>query len=128
MDKKCIISNIRSDTGQRAEQIASDYLRTKGFTIRNLNWRAGHREVDIVAEKNNILHIVEVRSLNSTYFQQPYQSINREKQRNLIQAANAYIQRYRLRMEIQIDVISIVFNGDSHTIEYMPNAIYPKTN
>jgi len=67
--------NSTIDTGQRAEQIAADYLRTNGFTIRNLNWRAGHKEVDIVAEKNNRLHIIEVRSLNSDYFQQPIKAL-----------------------------------------------------
>ncbi len=116
----------KQDTGQRAEQIAVDYLRANGFAIRTTNWRAGHKEVDIVAEKNNVLHIVEVRSLNSTYFQQPYQSIDRAKQRNLIQAADAYIQRYKLTMEVQLDVISVVFNGAEHMIDYLPNAIYPK--
>ena len=48
------------------------------------------------------------------------------KQRNLVQTADSYIRRYKLTMEIQIDVISIVFNGAEHTVEYIPNAIYPK--
>jgi putative endonuclease len=114
------------DVGRRAEQLAVDYLRQKGFTIRHTNWRMGHKEVDIVAEKENRIHIVEVRSLNSSVFHQPYQTINRQKQRNLIDAAHFYIRRYKLNMEVQLDVISIVFNGDNFDVEYIPNAIYPK--
>jgi len=114
------------ETGQRAEQLAVDYLLTQGFTIRNTNWRMGHKEVDIVAEKDGRLHIVEVRSLTTSFFQQPYQSINRIKERNLIEAANAYVRYYKLTMEVQLDVISVVFDGDAHTLDYFPNAIYPK--
>jgi Holliday junction resolvase-like predicted endonuclease len=56
---------------------------------------------------------------------QPEQSINKAKQRNLVFAADGYIRRYRLTKEVQIDVISIVFNGMEHVLEYIPNAVYP---
>jgi putative endonuclease len=114
------------DTGARAEKIAVEFLQQQGFTIRNTNWRIGHKEIDIVAEKDGRIHVVEVRSLNSSFFQQPYQSIDRLKQRNLIAAANAYILRHSLTMEVQLDVVSVVFNGGTHTLDYFPNAIYPK--
>jgi putative endonuclease len=113
-------------TGQNGEQIALEYLRANGFSILHTNWRQGHKELDIVAEKDHIIHVVEVRSLTSAFFMQPYQSIDRTKRRHLIEAANAYIQRYHLTQEIQIDVISIVFDGERHTVEYLPNAIYPQ--
>ena len=112
-------------TGQAGEKIALDYLRENAFKILHTNWRQGHKELDIIAQKENVIHIIEVRSLSSSFFQQPYQTINKAKQRNLIAAADAYIQRYELTQEIQIDIISIVFNDTQHTIEYIPNAIYP---
>ena len=114
------------DAGARAEKIAVEFLKQQGFAIRHTNWRAGHKELDIVAEKDGRIHVVEVRSLNSSYFQQPYQSIDRQKQRHLIAAAHAYIVRHNLTMEVQLDVASVVFSGDAHTLEYFQNAIYPK--
>ena len=114
------------DIGKTAEEQAADYLRQQGFTIRDMNWQQGQRELDIVAEKDGVLHIVEVRSLSSTSIMQPYQSINRRKQQNLIWAANAYVERYGLDMEVQLDVISLVRNHDSIQIEYIPNAFYPQ--
>ena len=116
----------KQETGQRAEQLAVDYLLAQGFAIRNLNWRVGHKEIDIVAEKDTRLHIVEVRSLSSSFFQQPYQSIDRVKERHLITAANAYVRYYKLSMEVQLDVISIVFDGEAYSLDYFPNAIYPR--
>ncbi|MDR3133835.1 MAG: YraN family protein [Prevotellaceae bacterium] len=112
-------------TGRAGEQIAADYLRSNGFNILHINWQQGTKELDIVAEKDNRLHVVEVRSLKSDFFMPPYQSIQKAKQRHLIAAANAYVHRYNLTMEVQIDVISIVFSGEKHTLEYLPNVIYP---
>ncbi len=121
------MSTTKHDTGARAEQIAVDYLRANGFTIRHVNWRIGHKEVDIVAEKSDCIHIVEVRSLNSSFFHRPCDTIDHIKQRNLITAAASYIKRYKLTMEVQLDVISIVFNGEEQChLDYFPRAIYPK--
>jgi putative endonuclease len=114
------------ETGARAEKIAVEFLQQQGFVIRHTNWRIGHKEIDIVAEKDGRIHVVEVRSLNSSFFQQPYQSIDRQKQRHLIAAAHAYILRHNLTMEVQLDVVSVVFTGSTHTLDYFPNAIYPK--
>lgn len=111
--------------GKAAEQHAAEYLKQKGFTIRDMNWQQGQKEIDIVAEKDGILHIVEVRSLSSTSIMQPYQSITIQKQRNLIWAANAYIEKYNLNMEVRFDIISLVRTSDSIEIEYIPNAFYP---
>ncbi len=121
------MTTTKRDTGARAEQIAVDYLRAHDFAIRNINWRIGHKEIDIVAEKSGRIHIVEVRSLNSSFFERrPCDTINHAKQRNLIAAAHAYIRYYKLEMEVQLDVVSIIFSGSEHTLEYLPNAIYPK--
>ena len=117
--------NDKQHTGQMGEQIAADYLTKNGFKILHTNWRMNNKELDIVAEKGNRLHVVEVRSLNSAFFQQPFQSIDKVKQRHLILAANSYVQRYKHLKEVQIDVISIVFVGMEHALEYIPNAIYP---
>jgi len=117
--------NDKQHTGKMGEQIAVDYLTKNDFKILHTNWRTGNKELDIIAEKDNRLHVVEVRSLNSTFFQEPFQSIDKAKQRHLISAANSYVQRYKRFEEVQIDVISIVFIGLEHTLEYIPNAIYP---
>jgi putative endonuclease len=118
--------SAKQETGKRAEQLAIDYLLKQGFTIRNTNWRMGHKEIDIVAEKAGRLHVVEVRSLSSSFFRQPYQSIDRVKERHLIAATNAYMRYYKLTMEVQLDVVSVIFDGEVYSLDYFPSAIYPK--
>jgi putative endonuclease len=114
------------EVGKQAEQQAAEYLKEQSFSIRDVNWQMGQKEIDIVAEKDGVLHIIEVRSLSSTSVMQPYQSVNRQKQRNLIWAANAYIEKYNLNMEVQFDIISLVRNRGTIEIEYIPNAFYPQ--
>ena len=49
---------LHNDIGKMGEQIATKYLITKGYIIRNVNWRINRLEIDIVAEKNNRIIIV----------------------------------------------------------------------
>lgn len=114
------------EVGQTAERQAADFLLENGFTIRHTNWQLGQKELDIVAEKRGILHFVEVRSLSSTAIMEPYQSIGKQKQRNLIWAANAYIDKLGLDMEAQFDIVSLVRTAGGITIDYIPNAFYPQ--
>ena len=54
------MSSIR--IGQRGEEIAARFLLSEGFDLLHRNWRSGRYELDIVARKEGVLHIVEVKS------------------------------------------------------------------
>lgn len=112
-------------TGQMAEDLACRYLVERGFTIRDRNWRFKHKELDIIAQKDNILHVVEVRSRREPAPEDPALSIDRNKRRRVLAATQAYISFHRLDLEAQIDVISIIFTAREAKINYIPNAIYP---
>lgn len=115
--------------GKEGEQAARDYLISKGYTVRETNWRMGHLEIDIVAQEPavNRLHIVEVktRSRADSHFD-PMQSITPKKINNLVQAANGYIQFYRLPMSVQYDVMIIIGSYPDFQIHYIPNAFRPR--
>ena len=105
-----------NELGKVGEKIASEYLITKGYTIRELNWRCDKVEIDIVAEINRRLVIVEVKSRSSDYVD-PILSIDKKKQHNLVRAANAYINFFDLDREIQFDVITIIGSIDDRSEE-----------
>ena len=51
-----------NDFGIQGEDIAIQHLRTKGYDILDKNWRSGHKEIDIIARKDDTIVFVEVKA------------------------------------------------------------------
>ena len=111
--------------GKRGEELARTYLEQNGFVILDVHWQYGHKELDIVAERGKMLHVVEVRSRTEPYLLEPSQTVQFEKQRNVITAARAYIYKNKIEKEVQFDIVSVVYEKSGTKIEYIPNAFYP---
>ncbi len=108
--------------GKKGEKAAYEALLAKGYLIRDRNWRCGRNEVDIIAEKDNRIIIVEVKT-RSYPIDDISQVITRDKIRHLIAAGNAYIKMFSLPHELQFDVILITGSDtDNFTIEHIPDA------
>ena len=112
-----------NDTGSWGEQVATEYLITKGYTIRETDLRFDKLEIDIVAEINRRLVIVEVKT-RSDDFVDPLMAVDVKKQHNLVRAANAYINYYDLDIDIQFDIITIVGTRDNYKLEHFPDAFF----
>ncbi len=111
--------------GIEGEKAAVKYLRKKKYEILETNWRYRKYEIDIIADINNTLVIVEVKSRSGTYFEQPFQAVHKKKQRFIIEAANAYIEKNKIENETRFDIISIVKTNKGFDIEQIENAFYP---
>ena len=68
-----------NDFGKEGELLAQDYLRANKYNILHTNWISGKNELDIVATKDNLLVIVEVKSRSSLRFEQPKDAITNAK-------------------------------------------------
>ena len=113
------------EVGIQGEEIVFNYLIDSGYKVLNRNWRVRHYEIDIIAIKNKIVHIVEVRTLRYPYLYEPYESITIKKQRKIIKAASLYVAKYKISGEIVFDIASVVINGDAFKLEYINNAFAP---
>lgn len=98
---------LHTEKGKSGERLAEAYLIKKNFSIICSNWRFSRYEVDIIAEKNNILHFIEVKTRHSNKFGYPEQSVGRKKFRNLQKGAAAFLGRFSRVMKIQFDILSI---------------------
>ena len=49
-------------TGAEGERLAAEYLLKEGFDLLHRNWRNGRCEIDLVARRDGVLHIIEVKS------------------------------------------------------------------
>lgn len=108
-----------NETGVKGEKLAAEWLTAKGYKIREENWRHRHLEVDIIAEKGDTLHFIEVKTRRSTKFGNPEESINKQKMKNLKDAAEQYQHLNAGWKWIQFDVLAILFKPDA--IDYWFN-------
>jgi putative endonuclease len=111
--------------GKKGEGIAADYLRNKGYKIRHQNWKSGRRELDIVAENDDFIVFIEVKTRNEDFWMPPASAVTSEKQRLIIYTADSYLQKYDIAKESRFDVITIIYKGMSWEIDHIENAFYP---
>jgi len=111
-------------TGKKGEAMAAEFLEQKGYKILETNWRFMNLEADIIAEKSKTLVVAEVKTRKSSYFGEPESFVTKQKQKNLIRTANAYIERKELDLEVRFDIISVVLN-DNTSIKHIEDAFYP---
>lgn len=112
-------------TGERGEQVACEYLKEHGLRVLHQNWRNGRDEVDIVAETNERLVFVEVKTRHGDQYGDPEVSVTKRKQRCLIRAADAYVNMFAVEKEVRFDVVSVIFEPGTKRILHIPEAFYP---
>jgi putative endonuclease len=117
-----------NELGTTGETCARDFLVSKGYIIRHTNYRIGKLELDIVAEKDGWLVIVEVRTRSTEFFIAPEESIDLRKIKNLVNAASGYIRFHNWQGETRFDVISVIPLGDDYKIEHIEDAFLPPVN
>ena len=108
--------------GNEGEQIAEKHLINNGYKILHKNWRFGKKEIDIVCKKDEEIIFVEVKTRTSDYFEDPKEAVTRKKQKHIIEAANAYIEKYNIQLEARFDIVSIVLTSKNPEIEHIEDA------
>jgi putative endonuclease len=114
-----------NETGLAGEVLAANYLRNKGYTVLETNWRFKNLEADIIATIDGTMIVAEVKTRKSNFFGEPESFVSRQKQRNLIKAANEYIQRKELNLEVRFDIISVILNSRGSAVNHIEAAFYP---
>ncbi len=105
-------------TGRWGEELAAAYLRENGYVILERDWHSGHRDIDIIAQKDSTIVFVEVKTRSSRDILDPIRAVNRQKQYNLILAINHYLQYKHISSAYRFDVITIVGTPDGITPEF----------
>jgi len=116
----------KQEFGRRGEELALAFYKDNQYTILEKNWQANHLEVDIIAKNDEYIAFCEVKTRSSDTFGVPQTSVTPQKQRNIIRAANFYVLKHRITLEVRFDIISILFSGDQYRLEHIPFAFSPK--
>jgi putative endonuclease len=119
--------NIQNNTvlGHKGELLAAQYLQSKGYKIVDTNWRFYHREIDIVAQYQSFVVFVEVKLRHYTGRQLARESVSRNKEKLLIDAAETWIQKNNHTGESRFDLIAITLWDNKYHIEHIENAFNP---
>lgn len=112
----------QQELGIYGEALALDFLKQKDYKIIQCNYRFLKAEIDIICEKNGKLIVVEVKTRQTAEIGEPWRAVTRSKQKQIIKAANFYIQNNNVDIETQFDIISIVHNSYRTEIEHIEDA------
>ncbi|MEJ2343629.1 MAG: YraN family protein [Gemmatimonadales bacterium] len=105
-----------------AESVAADHLRRQGLRILDRNWRAGHRELDIVAQEGDVVAFVEVKARGPGP-QDPLEAIGRTKRRDIRRAAERWIHSHPgVGSEFRFDAIGVRAGGSGVRILHVRGA------
>ncbi|MFO0675667.1 MAG: YraN family protein [Polyangiaceae bacterium] len=113
--------------GRLAESLVEAELARRGFDILARNLRDGPLELDLVARRDALVVVVEVRARGATSFAPPFASITWKKKRFLLRAANRLWTKHVAKMagveRFRIDVASVTFGAGSAVVDILEGAI-----
>jgi putative endonuclease len=111
--------------GIKGEDIAAEHLKKSGYKILFRNWKWGKNEIDIIAEKDDTVVFVEVKTRTDEFLGGVASAISTEKQKSIIYAAEGYIRKFNVDKESRFDVFTIIMSGEISTIDHIESAFYP---
>ena len=120
------MKGARKRLGNVGEEMAMRELGRRGYVVRERNWRCAEGELDIVAERDNKLVFVEVRTRRGDRFGTPEESITLAKRAHLIAAAQAYLEAHSLQdRDWRIDVVAVEMSaqGQLLRVDVIENAV-----
>ena len=110
--------------GKWAERKAAKYLQEKGYEILERNYRYDRAEIDIIARDKETIVIVEVKARSTDYFGHPQDFINRKKIKQLVKAANHYMNEHEKEEEVRFDAIGILKSKTEFRVDHLEDAFY----
>ncbi len=113
-----------NELGKKGEQLAVDFLIKNSYDIVERNYRFDKAEVDIIAKKDDILAIIEVKTRSTTDFGNPQDFVKPKQIKNLVKAVDEYVNVNGLDVEVRFDIIAIVKEGKGFKIEHLEDAFY----
>ncbi|ALR32126.1 hypothetical protein ATE47_17080 [Chryseobacterium sp. IHB B 17019] len=97
-----------NDLGKKAEDLAAEFLQKNGYKVLIRNFRFQKAEIDIIAEKDNLIIITEVKARSTDAFMLPQEAVNKRKISLIVSAANNYLEEFNKNQEVRFDIISVL--------------------
>lgn len=117
----------KDDLGRAGEDRAVAYLIGDGYRILARNWRCPHGEIDVVAERDGTLVVVEVKTRRSDNYGHPFEAVDRRKAERLWRLSMAWLSahpQHARGRRLRVDVIGLVGDDPAHArLEHLEDAL-----
>jgi putative endonuclease len=117
------MSAARQAFGALGERIAERWLRRQGWRVMHRRFRSGHRDIDLVVERDGVVAFVEVKAKHDNDFGDPVEAVGWRKQRELVRSAQVWISRHGRPPEAyRFDVVGVLVRGDRVMVRHVAEA------
>lgn len=117
-----------NDLGKKGEEAATNHLRQHGFEIIERNWLYEKYEIDIIAQNEEYIVFVEVKTRSSDMWGNPEEAISKGKIRRIVDAADFYLKENEIDLPARFDVIAAIWTGKEFEIEHIDDAFLAPIN
>lgn len=110
--------------GEKGECLAAEYLTEHGYEVVARNFRTRFGELDIIAQKDGVLALVEVKLRRNARYGAACEAVDLAKQRRLIFAAEEWLSTHPTALQPRFDVIEVYLpdGADTPLIHHLENA------
>lgn len=113
--------NNAYEFGEIAEElVAQEYLK-RGYTIIERRYRMGKTEIDLIAQKEDRIILIEVKA-RSGNDEDALSAVTLDKRKRMVRAADSYIQRLSGWLEYRFDIATVTGDKNNNVIEIYEDA------
>lgn len=117
------MTHERQVFGLAGERVAERWLQRQGWRVLQRRFRSGHRDIDLIAERDGLVAFVEVKARSGNQFGGPLEAVNWRKRNELVKSATTWIDRNgRPGEAYRFDVIGVLIAGDRVRVRHVQNA------
>lgn len=117
------MSAARQAFGELGERIAERWLLRQGWRVVQRRFRNGHRDIDLVVERDGTVAFVEVKARKGAEFGGPVQAVDHRKRKQLERSALVWIDRHGREAEsYRFDVVGVLLSGATVRVCHVENA------
>ena len=119
----CAMSAATQALGETGERIAERWLERAGWRILQRRFRNGHRDIDLVVERDGTVAFVEVKARSGDRFGDPVEAVGWRKQREMARSAAVWIARHgRPGETYRFDVVGVLLQGERVRVRHVAGA------
>ena len=116
--------HVKNELGNLGEQIATEYIKKMGYKIIKRNFYCKQGEIDIIAQDNQEIVFIEVKTRSNMFFGRPSEAVNKVKLKHMCKAAKYYLYKSNCCNNIvRFDVVEVLVKDGKFSVNYIKQII-----